>query len=865
MWLGKSGHTCWSLWARSRRWCRGRRRMADSGRTTTWRSFDFDLPSGKRQHAQAAFGAWWSVLRMLWAEAGALLGCSQKSGTEPRELCLWAVLGRLADELRPWEDFVASDATRLLSASMLLGWLAMKQVIYCADWEDEESGEIRCECGIPLDSSEKTASKRVSLMPAVAAAREFLQLMAEIVVAGEVSNVQKLYTNTLSNEDWQVVSSCVLQAGGKTQRYLLLDRMDLRLPPRARRRMAHSDGPLPADELFREEAEDKQKCGQTWGAGPRDEPLFSALADAVIRRVSELELLVGTPLHVANLCWAFANVARADEINDLRKPGMRHVSLFQSLGRRVSRLAGELLPQHHASILWAFASCEVKDGVSALIDHMFPAMQARPGSYDGRQAPWLSRSSSVDAFTWDQRWEFPKQPELFQELFQVPLDPLPVQRMIRASGTEEVLREPHQPLMDFLIHEVCHTGTEGLIRDGPAHLASIVWATARFSKPNPLVAQALSAAPRRLAAELAGGAAELSEGRRQNIAAVVRSMYELGLSSTARTLLDELEALGLLSPGIEELARKRKCAWAAWLWGAFAVQDLQLEVRAWAGLSESCEGSARSFVGGSAWNNQFFLAFALTTESVLLSWIFVMFQTRFRLLSPNATVSGSRTWAYVIWAFGIVRALSAALLFCGSRTVGAVSYLLVAMAFIMVWKISDVDAFNLKLQQLVFGAEGLFSSWVDGRERSRAARAVAAGSLPLARWALDLLEEEGESDAISNLLRPKVGLGLLRHLRASSRGEYSQELSLVLRLCQEPRARLSEDDELLRHGAGARGAALDAAVMATVRKRVVLELGSGLGAATLRVAKALESAHVSRLRGCTGSWSRRRNYGCVGV
>lgn len=26
-------------------------------------------------------------------------------------------------------------------------------------------------------------------------------------------------------------------------------------------------------------------------------------------------------------------------------------------------------------------------------------------------------------------------------------------------------------------------------------------------------------------------------------------------------------------------------AWAAWLWGAFAVQDLQLEVRAWAGVS----------------------------------------------------------------------------------------------------------------------------------------------------------------------------------------------------------------------------------------------------------------------------------------
>ena len=38
--------------------------------------------------------------------------------------------------------------------------------------------------------------------------------------------------------------------------------------------------------------------------------------------------------------------------------------------------------------------------------------------------------------------------------------------------------------------------------------------------------------------------------------------------------------------------------------------------------------------------------------------------------------SGRRS--QVIWAFGIVRALSAALLFCGSRTVGAVSYLLVA-------------------------------------------------------------------------------------------------------------------------------------------------------------------------------------------
>mmetsp|Transcript_11186 Transcript_11186/g.25775 ORF Transcript_11186/g.25775 Transcript_11186/m.25775 type:complete len:172 (+) Transcript_11186:162-677(+) len=34
-------------------------------------------------------------------------------------------------------------------------------------------------------------------------------------------------------------------------------------------------------------------------------------------------------------------------------------------------------------------------------------------------------------------------------------------------------------------------------------------------------------------------------------------------------------------------------------------------------------------------------------------------------------------------------------------------------------KIVDIDAFNLRLQQLVFSTEGLFSEWVDGKERSR--------------------------------------------------------------------------------------------------------------------------------------------------
>ena len=34
-------------------------------------------------------------------------------------------------------------------------------------------------------------------------------------------------------------------------------------------------------------------------------------------------------------------------------------------------------------------------------------------------------------------------------------------------------------------------------------------------------------------------------------------------------------------------------------------------------------------------------------------------------------------------------------------------------------KILDVDAFNLRLQHLVFSSQGLFSKWVDGKERSR--------------------------------------------------------------------------------------------------------------------------------------------------
>ena len=60
-------------------------------------------------------------------------------------------------------------------------------------------------------------------------------------------------------------------------------------------------------------------------------------------------------------------------------------------------------------------------------------------------------------------------------------------------------------------------------------------------------------------------------------------------------------------------------------------------------------------------------------------------------------------------------------------------------------KIYDIDAFNLKLQQLVFSSEGLFSGWVDGRERSRQVGRI---------WRRSLCRLEGLKDSSSCCLVP---------------------------------------------------------------------------------------------------------------
>ncbi|CAE7597478.1 unnamed protein product, partial [Symbiodinium sp. CCMP2456] len=309
----------------------------------------------------------------------------------------------------------------------------------------------------------------------------------------------------------------------------------------------------PADAVFRAAASQAQRsfsgmdvshiCNIAWAyarAGPREEELFEALGHAAAARVRELE-----PLHLANLCWSFANVSRADELNELRQPGQRHPALFAALTASCSRLAGELVAQHHSSILWAFGVCQVR-GIGKVIDALLPGM--RRVSYDGRQ---------VAGMLW----------------------------------TMAVLSEHHRDCIELLLRAVAEEGVVGLVKDGPAHLASIVWATARLPPSrNGFVEKALAhpSAPKRLASELLGSAAELSEGRRQNIAAVVRSMYDMGLSTAASALLDECEVLGNICVGTE--------AWAAWLCGAAGAGDAELEVKAWAGLADNCDGVPRSTV-----------------------------------------------------------------------------------------------------------------------------------------------------------------------------------------------------------------------------------------------------------------------------
>ncbi|CAE8691786.1 unnamed protein product, partial [Polarella glacialis] len=440
-------------------------------------------------------------------------------------------------------------------------------------------------------------------------------------------------------------------------------------------------------------------CNVAWAyarAGPRDERLFGALAEAAVQRLGDME-----PLHLANLTWAFANVSLYHRhYNDGQISSIRHEPLFRGLASVAVRMADELLPQHRASILWAFATCQVKAGFELVADSMVGGVRAKLREHGPRHVAGMLWSLAV-------------------------LQP-----------------QRREPLVDALLLAATSGGTEGLVRDGPAHLASIVWAGARLTcASHAQLEHALRSDVRCLAAALAGSAQDLSDGRRQNIASVVRSLYDLGLPDSARSLLDNLEDIGLLAPGVE--------AWGAWLCGAACAGDAELEAKAWAGLAGSCDGPPRS-------------TFALNAAAV---------------------------------------------------------------------------------------------------------RALEAGREDLARWALSLLGD-GQGDAASDVLRTRVGRLPAPNGRTvmpecfSPRGEYSGELALVQRLfscshagqpgsllaaAEAEAAQNPNSAEALGFGAGPRGAALDAALLWAVRfaqdrgerQLVVLEIGCGIGCASIRAAKAL--------------------------
>lgn len=274
-------------------------------------------------------------------------------------------------------------------------------------------------------------------------------------------------------------------------------------------------------------------CNVIWSyarAGPRHDRLFAVLAEEARRRLTEME-----PLHLANLAWSFANVQRADEF-DLRRVGVRHAPLFAGLAAAAGRLPGGLQPQHSASMLWAFGACSVAEGADVLADVVHRSMLRDAQPCEPRHAAGMLWSMAV-------------------------------------------LRLHHAPLCNRILDGVTGGGVAELARDGPAHLASVAWSAARLScAAHPALRTTMRSSVDGLLAALAGSLAELSEGRRQNIAAVVRALYDMDMADTARALLIRTEDLEV-KPGSE--------AWSAWLCGAACRGDAELEQRAWLGLAAS--------------------------------------------------------------------------------------------------------------------------------------------------------------------------------------------------------------------------------------------------------------------------------------
>merc|ERR1712200_353151 len=103
---------------------------------------------------------------------------------ENTDACYWAVVGRSVAELRPWEDFIGSDMPWLLASANLVAWLADAQVLSCEEFEVEETGEVQCECN-------------TTIAAAPAAASQMLELVMEILLAGDPVNLHRLFAQLM--------------------------------------------------------------------------------------------------------------------------------------------------------------------------------------------------------------------------------------------------------------------------------------------------------------------------------------------------------------------------------------------------------------------------------------------------------------------------------------------------------------------------------------------------------------------------------------------------------------------------------------------------------------------------------------------
>eukprot|EP00927_Polykrikos_kofoidii_P039020 TRINITY_DN33463_c0_g1_i1.p1 TRINITY_DN33463_c0_g1~~TRINITY_DN33463_c0_g1_i1.p1 ORF type:complete len:1044 (-),score=155.17 TRINITY_DN33463_c0_g1_i1:55-3186(-) len=306
--------------------------------------------------------------------------------------------------------------------------------------------------------------------------------------------------------------------------------------------------PYPCDEVFRAASSQVMRsfhgmdvshiCNVAWAfarGGPRDEPLFERIAEEAMRRLDVMETL-----HVSNLAWAFASLARADEF-DTARVGFRHEPLMIALSNIAATHVQDLLPQHTSSMVWAVAAVLVDSG-NHLCDSIASNMRRGGGS------EYTPRHTST------MLWALAVQPRF------------------------------HEPLCAMLLTGITGGGINDLASDGPAHLASIAWAAARLQcSSHAGFRLALRSDVDGLVSSLAGGGgtAEISEGRQQNVAAVVRTLYDMGLADTARAFFIRVMDAGVPVGGE---------AWSAWLCGSACVADAELEHHLWFALANSHDG-----------------------------------------------------------------------------------------------------------------------------------------------------------------------------------------------------------------------------------------------------------------------------------